>query len=162
MSKPPAKKPVQATPSADKDSSFFPDVDKHNLDEEWVAHGSRVGLYAKRLATAKHNLAIAKGELAATKAEVKEKIRLHPDRFMSVVGNKAPAETRIDDVVLIQPEYREALEEYNDAMAKVDRLDAIMSTLDHIRDEIKGLQYLWSAGYFVSVSKIPKPRGGGD
>lgn len=155
------KKAVQANNTVGE--SFFPAVDKHNLDEEWIAHGERMGVYTKRLAVAKGELAVAKGHLAATKAEVKEKIRRNPDRYCHLTSaGKAPAETRVDDLVLIQPEYMEALSDFNEAAAKVDRLDAILSTLDHIRDELKGLQYLWGAGYFASATKIPKPRGGGD
>ena len=150
---------MAAPAAAAKPEGFFPEIDPLNLDKEWILHASRVGKFASRQVEAKNAHAVAKAELEATEAELSEQVRANPERY-GVAPGKAPSEPRIASLVTLQPQFRTALEAELKAKSKVDRYAAIMSTLEHHKQTLTDLTYLWGQSYFASKPKAAKGGGG--
>lgn len=135
-----------------EDELSFLEIDIDALDEEWVGQPKRFGKYAKKLADAKHSVEVFKANLALVEAELADAIRRIPKEF----GVTKTTKDAVDACVIQQREYKEALEELNNAKHKADVYDAAVKSLDHRKKALENLVFLHGQNYFAS------PRSSGE
>jgi hypothetical protein len=131
-------------------------IDIDNLDSELVRQPSRVQRIVKTLAQARLDHAEAKADLELVEAKVKKSIRKMPEKY----GLAKPTEGAINEVLITQPEYQEAIRKVNQAKYDLDLLDGTLTVLEHKKRSLEGLVSLHGQGYFAAPRvKSGTPEG---
>jgi len=120
------------------------DIDKNNLDEEWLNQPALYGTYALLAASARQSYDEAKVALDVTKAEVDKAIRNNPEDF----GLSKLTESVINTTIPAQEAYKIAMKEVIEAKHHLDILIAMVSALDHRKTALSKLVDLLLADYF--------------
>jgi hypothetical protein len=123
-------------------------IDINNLDKEWAGHPERVESVGKKVARLKRAAAEAKQKAKVARADLKEKIRSNPEDFGCDDGKK-PSEARLEDLVELQPEHQTAVAEQIQAEYDHDLAKALLESLQHRKDGLKDMVYLWGQTYFA-------------
>lgn len=129
----------------------FIEIDKNNLDEEWLRQPKLYHSYALRLADAKDTLTRTKAELELVTAEVSMRVRLHPDDF----SLPKITDSSVESAVLKTAEYKKALLQFHKAKHEVDVLEAAVSALEHKKRALENLVILEGRDYWAEP-RAPK------
>lgn len=138
-------------------------IDETRLDEAWVHQPKLYFKYADQLAEARNRVdelkreeELSKAELEEAKAQLDSAIRSEPERF-GMSGKVT--EGAIKSVMLLQPEYKDANDAYNEVQKKsmeakneVRLLEALVSSLDQKKVALENLVRLHGQSYF----SVPK------
>ncbi len=130
----------------------FLEIDKFNLDEEWLGQAPLYGEWAVKAADARRDLGMAKADLDVTKAEADRAIRLNPENY----GLVKLTETVISSTVLLQENVKEAQIKVIEAKHELDVMEAAVSALDNRKPALQNLVSLFLSEYYAK----PKAREG--
>lgn len=119
-------------------------IDQNHLDREWLDLPGDIHDAATALADAKLKVAQAKAELELQEAELSRSIRDAPATY----GIVKVSEAQIEMAVRVQPEYREALRQYNTAKYEQDILQADLDALHVKKYGLQDNVVLWTRDYF--------------
>jgi len=128
------------------DEFDFFNLDKDRLDEEWVNQPLLYQEYAIKLANARAKHEQAKTELELVTAELDSQIRGNP----SVFGIEKTTEGAISNTILLQKEYKTAVNDMLELKHTMDVLQAVVYALDHRKKSLENLVELRLADYFSS------------
>ena len=132
------------------DTSIF-EIDMHQLDREWVAQPRLYATHARKLAKAKQAEAETKAMLDVVRAELDLSIRKSPIDF----DLEKPTEGSITATILVQKEYKTALNQYNAARYTVGLVQGVVDALDHRKKALENLVHLHGQNYFAT----PRAKG---
>jgi len=121
-------------------------IDKHNLDEEWLAQPEMFFWYAEKLADARADVERAKANLQVTAADLDSQIRERPEDF----GIVKTTEAALKAAVLCQDDYREAQRVLIEAEHTSDLFDAAVKALDQRKRALENLVSLHGQSYFAT------------
>lgn len=120
------------------------DIDSDRLDEEWISQPTLYGEWAEKLADAKRDMDVTKGQLEVTEAELSRNIRLNPaDYSIEKITEPVVAAT-----ILMQKKYKLVFTAFIEAKHNVAIVQAMVDALDHKKKALESLCYLWGANYF--------------
>lgn len=121
-------------------------IDEDALDKEWLKQPSIVAKYARRQASARHELTLAKNKYEAIRAETRNKIRRDPTGY----GLAKPTETALNDAVDCAAPVKAAQGEIADLQFAFDACCAAMTALDHKKKALENLVDLLAMDYYSS------------
>ena len=127
------------------------EIDKNNLDEEWVKFPARYYKAAKAHAEASDAYERACSKLKVVTAELDNAIRRNPKEF----GLNKMTETALDRVLILQPRYVRVQDQMFRTKHDLNVCQAEVKTLDHLRYSLDGTTRLALSEYF---SVDAKPR----
>ena len=127
-------------------------INENRLDEEWVRQPALYHDYAVKVAGARNRHAEAKAELDVVFAEIDHKVRTHPSRF----NLEKLTEAVVQNTVLLQREYQDALKAVNKAKYELDLFQAMVDALEHKKKGLENLVSLRLSDYFSE----PRPPAG--
>lgn len=122
------------------------DIDKHCLDEEWVDQPATYAKYARKLANARKDLDEAKATYDVIKANVSQQVYTAPEKF----NIQKVTENKVQCVVTLQKECRDAHQAVIDNKHAVDIMTAMVTALDHRKSALERLVTLHGQDYFSS------------
>jgi hypothetical protein len=128
---------------------FF-EIDKNQLDREWVRQPGLYHKYALQLADAKRDFEQAKTAVDLAEASADSDIRERPQKY----GIEKVTEAAVKATVAGHKAVKEAIAALHEARHKVDVLQAAVTTLDHRKKALENLVDLRLADYFA------EPRAG--
>lgn len=128
------------------------EIDKYNLDDEWVKQPRNYHNCAESLANAKKDVAFARNELKLIEAELKMKIHKEPQKY----GLSKATDKLLEAAVVIQQDYQRATNRLIEAEHLVDLIQAATRGLEHKKSGIEGLVYLESRDYY---GELRPPKG---
>ncbi len=125
------------------DSSFL-EIDMDSLDEEWINQPELFHKYAIKasLYSKKHDE--AKAELDVVKAEAGKRIRQNPQKY----GIKKVSEKAIEEAIILDHSYQEALEALHSAKYKWDIARDAVRALDQRCKALENEVKLHGQNYF--------------
>ena len=127
------------------------DINKNNLDEEWVKQPEQYHQAADELVDARDAYERAQAELKVIEAELDSAIRQDPTQF----GLEKVTETALERVIIRQRRFVKAQEEMFRAKHVMGLCQVEVSTLDHRKTALENLTKLRLADYF-SEPRPPK------
>jgi hypothetical protein len=120
------------------------EIDKFALDEEWLKQASLYFqwslIYSQALMERDRN----KQKLELVKAELESQIRANPERF----NLKKGTEGEISSSILLQDEYKEALEIYQKSVYDLNIISSAIEALNHKKTALDNLTKLFLSGYY--------------
>ena len=137
----------------DRDIDFF-EIDKTNLDTEWMDQPKLFYQYAKELANANMDVEVCKANVELTRAKLSKRIRTKPDKY----GLVKPTETAIANAILTHSKYQEVLAVFITAKHHADVTLAAVRALDHRKSALERLVSLHGQNYFATP-KAPDGAG---
>ena len=126
------------------------------LDEEWLKLPQQYYTITSKLAVVRTALEKAKADLDHTKAQLDADIRSNPDVY-GVTGDKL-TEPRIERLIALQPEYKNALANYLQLRKKYEILRSVQSALEMKKAALENLVKLYASQYFM-IEGLPHRRG---
>jgi disulfide oxidoreductase YuzD len=144
--------------NVNKEFSYEQDlaIDPHSLDEEWLRQPGLFMKYSEAATDAQRIRDIAKEKVDVVKAELAKAIRKDPAKY----GVDKVTENVVAETVLLQPEYKKAVEELVEMNFKFNILQSAVRAFDHKRGALENVVKLWLGSYF-SGPKVPKDIPGG-
>jgi hypothetical protein len=125
------------------DASFL-EIDKNILDEEWVNQPDLFFRYATKKAQAERKMDEAKNEMKVVEAELQAAVRANPKKYdLEKITDKS-----VESTVLLEDDYQEAVEVYNNAKYEYGILDAACRALDQRKKALESLVHLHGQDYF--------------
>lgn len=128
------------------------DIDKYCLDEEWVDQPAIYAKYARKLANARKDLDEAKATYDVIKASVSQQVYTAPEKF----NIQKVTENKVQCVVTLQKECRDAHQAVIDSKHAVDIMTAMVTALDHRKSALERLVTLHGQDYFSSPQVAPE------
>ena len=116
-------------------------IDKNSLDEELIKQPEIYHSISDEYALAISNRDAKKEQLETTDAELDAHYRTVPDKV---------TETRIKNLVQVDPRHTQAFEAYNEAKLKAARLDALKEAFGQRSSMLKELAQLTISGFTSS------------
>lgn len=132
-------------------------IDPYCLDEEWLKQPGLYMKYSSVAADAQRRRDQLKERLEVIRAELDKKIRLSPTTYLT--GDKV-TETSIAFAILLQPEYKEVVNDLAEANYELNMLQSAVRAFDHKRSALENEVKLWLGSYF-SGPKQPRDIPGG-
>jgi hypothetical protein len=129
------------------DSSIL-EIDLLHLEQEWANQPLLYFRFAKKLSVARLKLDRAKDNLKLQEATIQKDIRENPDKY----SIPKTTEGAIEKWTLLQPEYQDAVEEYNEKKYRVDLLEAMCDAIETRKWALENEVKLFGSGYWA------KPR----
>lgn len=120
-------------------------IDETALDIEWLEQPQLMLKYAKELAWRSRTVDEAKERIDVVRAEVDRKIRAYPEKY----GLEKITEAVVQNTILLQPEYKDALKEYNDERYEYDITRAAVRAFEQRKDALENLVRLHGQQYFA-------------
>jgi hypothetical protein len=117
-------------------------INRYRLDEEAEKQAATYGFYADRLAEAKSNRDSQKANLEYIEAKVGLQMRENPPENIKVT------DSTISNLVSCNDDVQSAKNKYLEEQALVNKLEAIVTAMEHRRSQIKNLTMLWIGGYY--------------
>lgn len=151
------RKPRQRHKQSQSNSLQFRDynndiqIDRENLEKEWMEHPSIYLYYAEAHADAVYEKELSGDELDLVFSELDAQIRKDWDLHFE----KAPSEGAIKNWVIRQVKYKKALAKFQKAGHTANRLAAAKSSFEHKKKALENLVSLYVMGY-GSEPKINK------
>lgn len=130
----------------------FIEIDKHNLDEEWVDQPRRFRKYSRLLAAAKKKVSLAKAYYELTQAELSVDIKTNPHAHGL---QKAPSDPVVKNLVLMHKKTQKAKLALIEAEYEEDQLKADVGALAQRKSALQDLVILQVQDYFAE----PKIKG---
>lgn len=128
----------------DNDLDFF-ELDKYKLDVEWTNQPKLYYQAAMELAEASASYERAKAERELQEAEISLDIRKNPGKY----GLDKVTEGAISNTVLLQKEYKDALDTMLKCKEEVETRRVHVDTLDHRKKALEKLVDLSLANYYA-------------
>lgn len=125
-------------------------IDKDNLDEEWIEQPRRYFRWAADLADAKRDADTAANNAKLVYAEVEKAVRASPEQY----GIAKLTESSVEAAVVSSPAYREAQAVLLEKRHQADVLAAAVAALEHRKKALEKLVELFLANYW-SRPKAP-------
>jgi len=122
------------------------EIDQYNLDKEWLGQPKKMKEAVEEWSEAKDELAQAKAKLDRTKAKLELDIRKNPDKFD--LGKVT--EAIVAAAVLLELDYKKALNDVNEAQYRVNTTHGTVDALDHRKRALENLVRLFGMDYFSS------------
>lgn len=122
----------------------FYEIDKNQLDREWVNQPKLYYKYARRLADSRAESEQAKTAADVARAVADAEIRGTPAKF----GIEKVTEAAVAAAVITHPAYQTAVERMQRARHAVDIVQSAVTTLDHRKKALESLVDLRLADYF--------------
>ena len=121
-------------------------IDKNNLDAEWLRQSNLYNKYAAKAADARRDFDECKNVLEVVKAEVSLSIRQSPEHH----GISKVTEAVINQTVEIQGAVKDAQNDVVIARYQHEICSAAVNALDHKKKALENLVTLFMADYFSS------------
>lgn len=152
----------------EKEFELIVDVDKNRLDDEWLGQPKLYFHWGVQFEDAKADLddaerefSVAKSEFELVKAEVDLNIRCNPENYKELpneaVEKGKVTEKMVAAVLLMQPEYTDAQEEFfafqksiDIAKHRVGVLQIAVKSLEQRKSSLENLVYLHGQKYFAT------------
>ena len=128
---------------------FF-SLDKYKLDEEWEEQPRLYFQHALMLADARYKWELAKSNRAVVAAEIDVDIRRDPSKYGMKTASPKEA---VENIVLLQKQYREADSNVIKAKHEVDIIQAAVEALEHRKKALEKEVDLFLSNYWS------EPRG---
>lgn len=142
-------------PNLDEDFNYDVEqdvnIDPEQLDVECVKQPVIFNHYCQAFAVAENQMDNAKLEKEKTENELAFKIRNNSEEF----GLNKSTDKAVESAVIIQPEYTEAIEKYNQAKYEYNIMKGIVRALDQKNSRLDGLIRLHAQSYFAGP-EIPE------
>lgn len=129
-------------------------IDPSALDTEWLEQPSRMMRYCKIAAETKREVDWAKERLDVVRAELDQGIRSDPERF----GLGKVTEGAIQNTILLQPSYRQAVDDFVMAKYENDMANAAVKSVDQVKTALENLVRLHGQQYFAGP-QVPRDLG---
>lgn len=126
-------------------------IDPTALDVEWLEQPELMRKYAKHVTEMEKLRDEAKERLDVGKARIEMDVRNEPERF----GLKKVTEGGIQSTILLQDEYRQLVQEYNDSKYEYGVAVAAVRAIDQRKTALENLVKLLTASYFAGP-KAPR------
>ncbi len=120
-------------------------IDETALDVEWLRQADLMYRYAKHQAETRKEMDEAKERLDVVRAKVEMEIRNNPEAY----GLSKVTEGAIQSTVILQPEYQQASQAYNDVKYENDVAIAAVRAIDQKKTALENLVKLLGASYFA-------------
>ena len=120
------------------------EIDKNDLDSEWVRQAMLYGKYAAMAADARKDFDEDKAQVDVVYAELDADIRRNPETYELT----KPTENSIKSSIPGQDKYREAVQAMIDSRHHMEVLNAMVSGLDHKKTALSKLVDLMLAEYY--------------
>lgn len=120
------------------------EIDKYDLDNEWVNQPLLYRKYARRLAKQGKRLEQKSAALKVAKAEACKAIRKNPTKY----GYARATDKVVESGFPLHPLYKKAIKEWIAAKFKYDLLFALVRTLDQRKSALERLVHLHGQDYF--------------
>jgi hypothetical protein len=117
-------------------------IDFHDLGKGWIEQVDMTFEYGKNVFLLELERNQLKDRLESVKSQIDMGIRNNSD--------KKPTETAISSMIVLDPNYQQALVELYECERKVREAKNIYNTLETRRKALEGLTQLYVAGYFSS------------
>ena len=131
----------------EKDTS----IDEQGLDVEWLKQPRLMARYGKHAAQCKLDMDHAKEDLDVVKAQLDRDIRAFPDNY----GLSKLTETIVSNTIIIQPEYKDASDQFLNAKYEYDMAMAAVRAVDQKKTALENLVRLHGQQYFAGPS-VPR------
>jgi hypothetical protein len=118
---------------------------KFQLDVEWEHHAEEVYHFLEEMAAARQQMDAKKERLDEIRAELDFAIRRDPNKF----GLDKVTETLITNTITLQPQYREASQQFLESKDKYNTAANIVTAMEHKKKALEGLVNLHIAGYYA-------------
>lgn len=135
-------------PVEEEEAVDFFEIDKFNLDKEWVRQPKLYHTFSTKLAGARRRHEEAKAFLELTEAELNMKIRSSP----AVYGISKVTDKAIEAALAVNKKYLAARDAVIKAQYRVDLLNGAVRTLDHRKRALEDLVDLHLNDYFSRPS----------
>jgi len=126
-------------------------IDQQGLDVEWLRQPKLMMKYGQIAAKSKLEMDHAKEDLEVTKAQLDRDIRQFPDNY----GLTKLTEGTILATILIQTEYKDAMETYLNLKYENDMAMAAVRAVDQKKTALENLVRLHGQQYFAGPS-VPR------
>ena len=120
-------------------------INKFHLDEEWLGQPSLFYTFAEELAEAQRVYDKLKEKLEIVKAELSIAIVKKPSNF----GLHKTTQALIESTLLLNDEYKEALEEVREAKYNVSVLQSAVKALEQRKSALENLVKLHGQSYYA-------------
>ena len=134
----------------EQDTPDIMEIDKNNLDEEWVKQPRRYYEYSVYLADAIDEVSNCKAELDLKRADIANAVRSAPEDYSLA----KITETAINEIVISDTEYQEIQVELQKAERTVNVLKGATRALEHKREGLNWNTKLFLANYYAE--KLPE------
>lgn len=118
-------------------------IDKHQLDREWVEQANLLWRYAKAEADAEYAMDRAKERLELVKADLDKKLR-----SLLASGDRKPTEAVIASAILLHDDCRAASSEHLEAKHVYNVFRAAVKAISQRKDSLENLVWLFGKEYF--------------
>lgn len=138
-------------------------IDLHALEEEWVIQPQLYMKYAQLAAQAQMDRDRAKEKLDVVRAEVDDAIRTEPLEYgapKDKSGNAKITEAWIAGTIVLQEEYKDAVQAVNDANYHMNIYRAAVNAFEHRKKALENEVQLWAGGYW-SAPHLPHESAAG-
>lgn len=124
-------------------------IDETALDIEWLRQPELMYKYASLAVEARMNMDLEKEMLELVRAKLDKEIRENPEKF----GISKLTETVVQNIIILQDEYREQNKKYLDAKYNYEILKVVVDSLNQKRDALENLVRLFGLQYFSGPSE---------
>lgn len=125
----------------------------HKLDQAALSQAELYEEWSTKWAQAVSERDRLKEQITILKAEVDERIRLHPQKY-GWASDKAPTETWIAQKIILDMGIRELNDRFIEAQYNVNIMASAKETLEHRKKGLDILTDLYKGNYFVAKSKM--------
>lgn len=127
-----------------EDDSFL-EVNKFELDREWVEQPGLYHKFSRKLAKCIEKLEIAENNVELVEAQLGQKIRENPEQF----GCSKSTDKAVKDTVICHPLYQNAVAEVAKAKYNKSLLTGTCNALEQRKEGIQDLVKLHGKNYFA-------------
>jgi len=120
-------------------------INENELDVELLEHPSLMARYSYKLAEARREKDLAKEALDLKKAEIDLDIRDNPESYKLTKVTEAA----INNCILMEREYQDAVKDYNEANFEVNVLQGVINAIEHRKSALEQLVKLYGQEYFA-------------
>ena len=126
-------------------------IDESALDVEWLRQAQLMLWYGNHTAQKRKEVDQKKEQLEVIKAELDRKIREDPNFFeLSKI-----TEAVVQNTIIVQPEYKEVMEEYIEIKYEYDMAVTAVRAIDTKKTALENLVKLYGQQYFAGP-KVPR------
>ena len=126
-------------------------IDESALDVEWLRQAQLMLRYGGHTAQKRKEVDQKKEQLEVIKAELDRKIREDPNFF----GLSKITEAVVQNTIMVQPEYKEVMEEYIEIKYEYDMAVTAVRAIDTKKTALENLVKLYGQQYFAGP-KVPR------
>lgn len=137
--------------NGEMDYEEFMDIDESSLDVEWLEQPKKMVQMVQHAANINRELAKTKDRLSQVKAELAKKIRSKPEKY----GIEKITENAIFETIQTTDEYKEANEEYLDAMYEAEVASGSVKATEQRKSSLENLVKLHGQQYFAGP-RVPR------